>query len=440
MMAPAASRSPDENRVLYPEEGHMDCETYRRQASEISARESEVRALHWRTTVVLGYNNIPLKITPDGFDPAPILGEGSLCATNLDRLILGGVKAIVWSPGIPFWMPSGEGLAGRAKVRFVQQQLEAMHELPKLTDGLLRIARSASEIRQINEDGGIGVLLHLSGVSHLNDLGILREYYDLGVRMIHCGFQDWPDEPPDTDTVLYRDPVKQIYYPTRLSSHGVRTIEEMKRLGIIVDVAHLLPEGFDDVVSRLEGTPFVYSHGGCEALYVNERNFDDARIAKVAESGGVYGIGVCLGPDLRDELTRCDPENEHKHRLIAERRTRREHELAAGTKDVRKYIRLRYGEWDHWEERELARLRGYVVKSSLWKVVAHLSHLRETFGCEVLGYGPDYESTFQYVLGLEEADKTPNLTRTLLEAGFSPDEVQGTMGHNFMRVFDAVLG
>ena len=72
--------------------------------------------------------------------------------------------------------------------------------------------------------------------------------------------------------------------------------------------------------------------------------------------------------------------------------------------------------------------------------MAHLSHLRKTFGPEVLGYGPDYESTFQYVLGLEEADKTPNLTRALLEAGFSPDEVQGAMGHNFMRVFEAVLG
>ncbi len=417
----------------------MDAQAYRELAAREHEREQAARKLHWQTTVVLGYNNIPLDVTADGFDVSPILGRSCLCATNLERLILGGVKVIVWSPGIGFWKPSGEGLGGRAKVRFIQQQYEEVHRLPKLTGGQLQIARNAQDIRRINAEGGVAILLHLSGVSHLNDMAILREYYDLGVRMIHCGFQDWPETGPYDDVVKYGQPGKVVYHGTKLNAHGIRTIEEMKKLGIIVDVAHLLPEGFDDVVSRLEGLPFVYSHGGVGSLFVNERNFDDTRIRRVAEHRGVYGIGVCLGPDVRDEAKTGDPENEAKLRLISERRAEKEKQIAAQARDIRDYVRQRYTVWDSWEERELGRLKGYVVKSSMSKTVAHMKYLREHFGPEVVGYGPDYECSYQHVLGLEEADKTPNLTRALLDAGFTPQETQGAMGHNFMRVFETIL-
>jgi membrane dipeptidase len=257
--------------------------------------------------------------------------------------------------------------------------------------------------------------------------------------MIHCGFQDWPEEAPAAETIRYDDPYRRVYHGTKLGPHGLRTLEEMKKLGIIVDMAHLLPEGFDDVVSRLEGLPFVYSHGGCGALTPNERTFDDARIAQLAAHGGVYGIGVCHLPDLRGWVA-MDEENERKHTLIAEGRSRREQEMGASMSDVRDFVRQRYSEWNNWEELELGRLQGYVVKFSLATVVAHIQYLRDRFGPEIVGYGPDYEQTFQYVRGLEEADKTPNLTRALLDEGFSPAEVQGALGHNFMRVFEAILG
>ena len=419
--------------------GNQTPEDLSHRAATEYAREQAARRLHAQTTTVLGYCNIPLRPTEGGFDPSPILGDDSLCATNLDRLLLGGVKVIVWSPGIPFWTPSGDGLAGRAKVRFIQQQLAAVHRLTALTDGRLRVAGDAQEIRDINAAGGVAVLLHLSGVNHLNDLGVLRDYYDLGVRMIHCAFQDWPDAEPLADTVRYEAPYAQLYHGRELNAHGVRTIEEMKRLGIILDTAHLLPQGFDDITPRLEGLPFVYSHGACGALSVSDRNFTDARIAVLAEHGGVYGIGPCLGPSSADESSVGDLANRRKHEQIAARRAEREHGLAAQARDVHEYIRFRYRDWAHWEERELAALGGYVVKPSLWHVVAHMAHLRCRFGASVVGYGPDYEYTYQYVTGLEEADKTAKLTQALSTAGFPPEDVQAAMGHNFMRVFDAIL-
>lgn len=416
----------------------MDAEDFQKKALRKFNEEQASRKLHWETRVVLGYCNLPLHIVEDWFDAAPILGQGSLCGTNLERLILGGIKVIVWSPGIPFWMPSGLGLGGRAKVRFIQQQLEAAHGLSKQTGGLLQVARSASEIRKINEAGSIAILLHLSGVNHLNDLGILREYYDLGVRMIHCGFQDHPEESPGNELTEFQD---RNYHGGKLDANGVRTIEEMKRIGMIVDVAHVRSEGFDDIVPRLEGLPFVYSHGGCHALVPHWRNMDDARIRLIAEHGGVYGIGVYIDPPPTHDRPSHDEENAKRFQHIAEGRKKRQEAIEASAKGVRDFIRRRYSmdHWQYWEERELARLKAYPPKSTIHSVVAHMKYIRDHFGAEIVGYGPDYEFTFGYVVGLEEADKTPSLTRELLAAGFTAGETQGAMGNNFMRVFEAIL-
>jgi len=419
----------------------MDAQTYCRLAADELAQAQAARKLHARTTVVLGYNNIPLRPTADGFDPGPILGDSSLCATNLERLILGGIKVIVWSPGIPYWNASWQALAGRTKVEFHMQQLEVVHDLARLTEGRLQVARDTEDMRRINESGGIAILLHLSGAAHLNDMGILREYCDLDVRMIHCAFHD-PDEGTDErDLVQYDVEPHQRFHDTgRLNEHGVRTIEEMKKLGMIVDVAHLEEEGFDQVADLMEGLPFVYSHGACGALAPNERTFDDERIARIADSGGVYGIGVRMLPNDWDDPMSGDPSYVETMRLIAEGREQRQRELEAQSASVRDYIVKRYGEWDNWEVRELLRLGGYAIRNSLELVVAQMTHLRERFGPEIVGYGPDYETTFTYHDGLEEADKTPHLTQRLLEEGWPEAQVQGAMGHNFMRVFEQVLG
>jgi len=423
-------------------EAEVNRQSFDELVGEHFEREERARKLHWQTTVVLGYNNIPLRITEEGFDASAILGNESMCSTNLERLLLGGIKAIVWSPGIPWWKPSGESLSGREKVRFFQQQLETVHELRKLTDGALQVARNVEEIRRVNETGGVAILLHLSGVNHLNDLGILREYYDLGVRMIHCGFQDWQDEssaPGSPDAGQHIEDLN--YHSGRLNEHGVRTIEEMKKLGIIVDMAHIRPPGFDDIADRMEGTPFVYSHGGCHALVPHWRNLDDTRIAKIGESNGVYGIGVYTYSG-RGPKSGLDPENQAKHAAVSDGRTKRTEEIAASAGSVREFSRLRFDQesWGHYEERELARMKGYPVKAPISSVVGHMQYLRDNFGPDIVGYGPDYEHTYGYIGGLEEADKTPNLTRELLANGFSESEAQAAMGHNFMRVFEAVLG
>ena len=57
---------------------------------------------------------------------------------------------------------------------------------------------------------------------------------------------------------------------------------------MILDVAHASDETFDDLASLAEarGRPIVDSHTGARALVDIERNLDDARMARIARSGG----------------------------------------------------------------------------------------------------------------------------------------------------------
>ena len=65
----------------------------------------------------------------------------------------------------------------------------------------------------------------------------------------------------------------------------------MEDLGILVDLAHASPSLVDDVLSRTT-RPVMVSHTGVRGTCDNRRNLDDDRLAAIAATGGVVGIGL----------------------------------------------------------------------------------------------------------------------------------------------------
>ena len=75
-----------------------------------------------------------------------------------------------------------------------------------------------------------------------------------------------------------------------LTPLGRETIQEMERLGIVLDVAHLSPTAVDEALD-LATRPVVFSHGGVRGTCDNPRNLSDDHVRRIAEGGGVIGIG-----------------------------------------------------------------------------------------------------------------------------------------------------
>lgn len=93
-----------------------------------------------------------------------------------------------------------------------------------------------------------------------------------------------------------------------LTDFGKGAIEEMNRLGILVDVSHLSDGGFYDV-AKLSKRPFIASHSNCRALTPHQRNLTDEMIKILAEHGGVSGINFCpafISADIESKKSRVE--------------------------------------------------------------------------------------------------------------------------------------
>ena len=236
----------------------------------------------------------------------------------------------------------------------------------------ISLVTNYNQIEEVNRAGKIAAILSIEGGEALEgDLGVLRVLYKIGVRLL-------------TLTWNQRNQIADGIWESRtgsgLTEFGIKVIDEMNDLGMLIDVSHLLENGFWDVVKRSK-TPIVASHSDCYALCPHLRNLKDEQIKALVDKGGV--IGITFVPNFL-------------------------------TQEKRKTI----------------------VKD----VVTHIDYLVEKAGIDCVGLGSDFDGTDDLPLGLEGVDKIPNITKELLDRGYKEREIEKILGGNFLRVFKEVVG
>jgi membrane dipeptidase len=243
-------------------------------ASGISSR---ARDLHFRSLVIDTHTDTTQRLLSVDFDLGVAHRDGSI---DIPRLREGGVGAIffaVWIPGT---------VTGAEAVRRALAQIEAVHRAVARHSRDLAFARTAQDILDARASGRIAVLLAVEGGHMLNhDLGVLRQYADLGVRymtLTHMRNTDWADA--STDEPLHNG----------LSDFGKDVIREMNRLGMAVDVSHASDKTVADVLATSEAPVFA-SHSSCHALCATPRNLRDDLIRAIAAKGGLVQINFHVG-------------------------------------------------------------------------------------------------------------------------------------------------
>nr|WP_294525254.1 dipeptidase [uncultured Blautia sp.] len=155
------------------------------------------------------------------------------------------------------------------------------------------------DIQQCMDTGRIGALLTLEdGTPVGNSLEKLQHFYNRGIRLITL---TWNYE----NEIGYPNSLDQGVMSSGLKSFGFQALEEMNRLGIIVDVSHLSDGGFWDV-ARHSQKPFIASHSNARSITVHPRNLTDTMITAIAEKGGVIGLNLCpdfLGTDGKSSIS-----------------------------------------------------------------------------------------------------------------------------------------
>src|ERR1700746_630887 len=143
------------------------------------------------------------------------------------------------------------------------------------------ICKNYREIQQARAKGKIALLITFEGVEPLGtDLDLLRIFYELGVRAI--GLTHARSNAAGHGGIF----ASRGSSPEGLTNFGRDLVRECGALGVIIDLAHINPAGFTDVLSMTTKPPIV-SHTNVRHYYDIERNVSDDQIKMIGERHGV---------------------------------------------------------------------------------------------------------------------------------------------------------
>ena len=139
---------------------------------------------------------------------------------------------------------------------------------------------SVEDIYRAKKENKLGILFHFQGTTPFErDLNSIEIYYRLGVRIVQLCYnnKDFVGDGCAERT------------DCGLSQFGVKVIDEMNRLGIVVDCSHT---GYRTTMEAIEVSkkPVIVSHGNARAVCDSFRNLKDDQIKAIAQKGGVVGL------------------------------------------------------------------------------------------------------------------------------------------------------
>jgi membrane dipeptidase len=253
------------------------------------------------------------------------------------------------------------------------------------------ICKSYQEILRARQAGKIALLITMEGVEPLGvDPNLLQVFFELGVRSI--GLTHVRSNAAASGGVFAASGSS----PDGLTGFGRDLLQACEALGIMIDLAHINPAGFDEIFS-VTTKPLVVSHTNARRYHDLERNISDEQIKMVGERRGVIGINAVLVAPRQEDATldRYVDHIEHVASLIG----------IDGVGIGFDFFEFLYRQWPESERQALAAkmTRPYFIPD-----LTNHSHAR-------------------------------NLTWKLIERGFADEEIAKILFGNWMRMFEELL-
>jgi len=252
------------------------------------AQEERAQRLHKEAIVIDTHCDTLMSYLPQRGRPQRSLGERSEHGhIDLPRMIDGGVTCQVFAI-----YTGNKPIVPDATLRALQM-VDVYYEGIEANDKIVSVTTPDEIVAAKKAEKTTG-LLSIEGAEPLmGDIGLLRVFYRLGVRMLSFA---WNFRTPFADGLNARRS------ESKLPELGVQALEEMDRLGMIFDVSHLCDSNFWDVADINKG-PFIASHSNCREIADVARNLTDDMIVALADHGGVMGLNFGAGFVHKEKAT-----------------------------------------------------------------------------------------------------------------------------------------
>ena len=335
---------------------------------------------------------------------------------DLPRAREGGVGAMFFS----FYVTE-DYYPGRFETKQALRLIDACIRQIRDNSSTIEIAHNATEIERIHEAGKIAAVLDIEGSFDLDgDLGVMRNFYRLGLRSMQLSAHNWQSN--------YADSCCAPAQWHGLNDRGRAWIREANRLGMVINVSH----ASDDAISQaidLSTDPVIATHHGLREFNDIPRNMPDWLLKKLASKGGV--IGFQIG-------------NEFHNRKLFEWRTQNAGKPFWDTNSIaNRKTPLTIFDIDQIAGRQFP-MAGYNVpeelKFSVADWVAVVDRAIQLVGEDHVALGTDFDGGPTLPKDMRDVRDLPMITDAMLQRGYSEERIRKFLGGNILRVFRQITG
>ena len=293
---------------------------------------------------------------------------------NLPKMIEGGLD-VAWFIVFTGQDSLNENGYKRAYKNAIDK-FEAIHRLvEEYAPDQIELALSEEHVYKINAKGKKIAMIGIENAYPLGeDLSNIEKFYNLGARYMSLA-HNGHSQFSDSNT----GEEDNIWMHNGLSDKGKEAILEMNRLGIMIDVSHPSKEAIRQMIEISEA-PVIASHSSARSLCNHSRNLDDEQLDWIKQNGGVVQT-VAYAGYLRDDIST---------------------ELVT-VKDL----------------------------------VDHIDYMVKRIGINHVGISSDFDGGGG-IKGWSDASETFNVTKELLERGYSKEEIGKIWSGNLLRVLTEV--
>jgi membrane dipeptidase len=165
-----------------------------------------------------------------------------------------------------------------------------------------------------------------------------------------------------------------------LSPFGEKVVEEMNRVGMMVDISHVSDNAFYDVI-KIVKAPVIASHSSCRFFTPGfQRNMSDDMIRALGENGGV--IQISFGASFLDSLARVNSKVLDSLELTLKNKGLRSRDPEA--------------------QATISQFTSNPVElySDIERVADHIDHVVKLIGVDHVGFGSDFAGADGGCVGL----------------------------------------
>lgn len=293
---------------------------------------------------------------------------------DIPRLREGQVGGFFWSVYVECREASGPDFINATwLVRDTLEQIDVSRLLIDKYSNTFQWAPSSQEMRFAMSQGKIASVLGVEGAHQIgNSIAVVRQLYSLGVRYMtlthacHNAF---------ADSAGMLTPIPPLH--GGLSSLGYKLIDEMNRLGMLVDLSHTSDAAAIQAFNYSQA-PVIWSHSSARSVHNVSRNVPDNILEMIGKGTKDAVVMVNFFPSF------VAPEGEANVSWVAD----------------------------------------------------HVEHMASIAGKSHVGIGSDFDGIPDAPKGLEDVSKYPALFAELYKRGWSQADLAGLSNGNLLRVLE----